>query len=59
MNLRLQGMIMRSLNKRFSPQVMTIEVIKDLDSIKVEELLQTYELTNLRQVKQVDGLKNC
>lgn len=50
---------MRSLNKRFSPQVMTLEVSKDLNSIKVEELLQTYELTNLRQVKQVDGLKNC
>ena len=38
---------------------MTTEVIKELDSIKVEELLQIDELTNLRQVKQVDGLKNC
>ena len=50
---------MRSLNKRLISSSGNDHRSKDLDSIKVEELLQIYELTNLRQVKQVDGLKNC
>ncbi|XP_022883529.1 uncharacterized protein LOC111400347 [Olea europaea var. sylvestris] len=40
--------ILRSLPERFRPKVTTIEESKDIDTIKVEELvgsLQTYELT--------------
>lgn len=40
--------IMRSLPEQFIPKVTAIEEIKDLDSMKVEELvdsLQTYEHT--------------
>ncbi|XP_022897819.1 uncharacterized protein LOC111411529 [Olea europaea var. sylvestris] len=40
--------VLRSLPKRFRPKVTAIEESKDLDTVKIEELvgsLQTYELT--------------
>lgn len=46
--VKIVGKILRSLLERFRPKVTAIEKSKDLDSIKIEELvrsLQTRELT--------------
>lgn len=40
--------VLRSVHERFGPKVTAIEESKDLDAVKIEELvgsLQTYELT--------------
>ncbi|CAI9782632.1 unnamed protein product [Fraxinus pennsylvanica] len=45
---KIMRMVLRSLPERFRPKVTAIEESKDLDSVKVEELvgsLQPYELT--------------
>jgi hypothetical protein len=45
---RIVRKVMRSLPERFRPKVIAIEESKDLDCVKIEELvgsLETYELT--------------
>ena len=44
--------ILRSISKRFRPKVATIEESKDIDSVRVDELvgsIQTYEMTDYYQ----------
>lgn len=46
--------ILRSLPERFIPKVTTIEENKDVDSIRIDELVgsfQTYEITFLKSQK--------
>jgi hypothetical protein len=57
-NVKLIKKILRSLPERFRIKVTTIEESKDLDSIKIEELvgsLQTYEYS-LPPVKKAKGM---
>lgn len=55
--------VLRSLPERFRPKVTAIEESKDLDNIKIEELvgsLQTYELTLAQPKKQKSiALNTC
>ena len=50
--------ILRSISKRFRPKVATIEESKDIDSMRVDELvgsIQTYEMTLLSSQKPKDS----
>lgn len=51
---RIVRKILRSLPERFIPKVTTIEENKDVDSIRIDELVrsfQTYEITFLKSQK--------
>ena len=54
MDSKVVRKILRSLSARFRPKVTAIKESKDIDSMRVDELvgsIQTYELTLLKSLK--------
>ena len=54
MDSKVVRKILRSLSERFRPKVTAIKESKDIDSMRVDELvgsIQTYELTLLKSLK--------